>query len=136
LYPQVEVTADMAKKRPDLKPYVGQRLTVIAWIWARTVKSPNPAFAHVDVPLVSNFVLANKAGKEAYVEPIVAEGGYRFTVKTGLPADAKKAKEGTKFSRGNFRCIMSGNPIDPEHIKAEAQAGRMNSSSNGYSGGG
>jgi putative DNA methylase len=127
LYPQVEVTADMAKKRPDLKPYVGQRLTVIAWIWARTVKSPNPAFAHVDVPLVSNFVLANKAGKEAYVEPIVVEGGYRFTVKTGLPADAKRAKEGTKFSRGNFRCIMSGNPIDPEHIKAEAQAGRMNS---------
>ena len=45
LYPKVEVTAEMAKKRPDLKPYVGQKLTVIAWLWARTVKSPNPAFA-------------------------------------------------------------------------------------------
>lgn len=36
----------MMKERPDLKPYAGQKLTVIAWIWARTVKSPNPAFAH------------------------------------------------------------------------------------------
>ena len=44
LYPPVEVTAEMAKERPDLKPLVGQKLTVIAWLWARTVKSPNPAF--------------------------------------------------------------------------------------------
>ena len=53
LYPKVEVTAEMAKERPDLNPYVGKKLTVIAWLWARTVKSPNPAFAHVDVPLVT-----------------------------------------------------------------------------------
>src|SRR5688572_20574424 len=31
LYPKVEVTADMAKSRPDLNPYVGRKLTVIAW---------------------------------------------------------------------------------------------------------
>lgn len=52
LYPPIEVTAAMAEDRPDLKPYVGDKLTVIAWLWARTVKSPNPAFSHVDVPLV------------------------------------------------------------------------------------
>ena len=45
LYPKIEVTAEMAKERPDLKTYVGKKLTVIAWLWARTVKSPNPAFA-------------------------------------------------------------------------------------------
>jgi putative DNA methylase len=56
LYPKVEITADMAADRPDLKPYLGQQLTVIAWIWARTVKSPNPAFATVDVPLASTFI--------------------------------------------------------------------------------
>ncbi len=44
LYPKVEVTAEMAQERPDLKPLVGRKLTVIAWLWARTVKSPNPAF--------------------------------------------------------------------------------------------
>ena len=74
LYPKVEVTAEMAKGRPDLKPLVGQKLTVIAWLWARTVKSPNPAFAQVDVPLASTFMLSTKAGKEAYVEPVIANG--------------------------------------------------------------
>ena len=54
---------EMAKERPDLKPYVGQKLTVIAWLWARTVKSPNPAFAQVDVPLASTFMLSTKAGQ-------------------------------------------------------------------------
>jgi putative DNA methylase len=49
------VTAEMAAERPDLKQYVGRELTVIAWLWARTVKSPNPAFANVDVPRVSTF---------------------------------------------------------------------------------
>ncbi len=79
LYPKVEVTAEMAKERPDLKQYVGEKLTVIAWLWARTVKSPNPAFAHVDVPLVSTFMLCTKPGKEAYVEPVIERGDYRFT---------------------------------------------------------
>ena len=97
LYPKVEVTAEMAKERPDLKSYVGQKLTVIAWLWARTVKSPNPAFAHVDVPLASTFMLSTKAGKEAYVEPVIEGGSYRFTVRMGKPKDAEAAKNGTKF---------------------------------------
>src|SRR5207245_3678204 len=59
--------SEMAKPRPDLKQYVGQKLSVIAWLWARTVKSPNPAFAQVDVPLASTFTLSTKAGKETYV---------------------------------------------------------------------
>ncbi len=112
LYPKVEVTAEMVKERPDLKPYLGRKLTVIAWIWARTVKSPNPAFAQVDVPLASTFVLSTKAGKEAYVEPVIENGGYRFTVKVGKPKDAAATKAGTKLSRGaNFECLMSGTPI-------------------------
>ena len=81
LYPKVEVTAEMAKERPDLKRYVGRELTVIAWLWARTVKSPNPAFRDVDVPLASTFRLSTKIGKEAYAEPVIEGGGYRFTVK-------------------------------------------------------
>ena len=99
LYPKIEVTAEMAKERPDLKPYVGKKLTVIAWLWARTVKSPNPAFAQVDVPLASTFMLSTKAGKEAYVEPVIEGGSYRFTVKVGKPKDAEAAKNGTKLAR-------------------------------------
>ena len=75
LYPEVEITENMAKERPDLMRYVGRKLTVIAWIWARTVKSPNPAFADVDVPLVSTFMLSTKRNKEAYVEPVKKGGG-------------------------------------------------------------
>ena len=49
LYPAIAIKDDMVRQRPDLKPYAGRELTVIAWLWARTVKSPNPAFADVDV---------------------------------------------------------------------------------------
>jgi putative DNA methylase len=126
LYPKVEITAEMAKERPDLKHYVGKKLTVIAWLWARTVKSPNPAFAHVDVPLNSTFMLSTKAGKEAYVEPAVGNNSYRFRVRVGKPMDNEAAKNGTKLSRGaNFRCLMSGTPIAPDYIEAEGKAGRI-----------
>jgi putative DNA methylase len=126
LYPKIEVTAEMATERPDLKPLVGRKLIVIAWLWARTVKSPNPAFAKVDVPLVSTFMLSTKEGKEAYVEPVIKGGGYRFTVKVGKPKDVEAAKNGTKLARGaNFQCLMSGTPIAGDYIKAEGKAGRM-----------
>jgi putative DNA methylase len=126
LYPKVEVTAEMVKARPDLKKYLGQKLTVTAWLWARTVKSPNPAFAEVDVPLAATFMLSTKAGKEVFVEPVIENGGYRFSVKVGKPRDAEAAKNGTKLSRGaNFACLMSGTPIASDHIYGEANAGRM-----------
>ncbi|MCA8051096.1 DUF1156 domain-containing protein [Burkholderia arboris] len=125
LYPKIEVTAEMAAERPDLTPLVGQELTVIAWLWARTVKSPNPAFSHVNVPLVSTFVLSSKAGKEAWVQPIVEGDSYRFAVKVGAPPEV--AKTGTKAAgRGaNFVCLLSKTPISGDFIKAEGQAGRM-----------
>ena len=126
LYPKIEVTAEMTQERPDLKKYEGKKLTVIAWLWARTVKSPNPAFANVNVPLASTFMLSTKAGKEAYVEPVIEGGSYRFTVKVGKPKDAEAAKIGTKLSRGaNFQCLMSGTPMAPQYIKDEGKAGRM-----------
>ena len=124
LYPKVEVTAEMVRERPDLKPYMGRKLTVIAWLWARTVKSPNPAFAHIDVPLASTFVLSSKNRREAYVEPVIEDGWYNFTVRAGALPDT--ARSGTKLARGaNFQCVMSGSAIAGEYIRAEAQAGRM-----------
>ena len=126
LYPKVEITEKMVAERPDLGRYKGRKLTVIAWLWARTVKSPNPAFAAVEVPLASTFMLSAKKGKEAYVEPVIENRGYRFTVKVGEPPDAAATKTGTKLSRGaNFRCLMSGTPIAPVYIYGEATGGRM-----------
>ena len=142
LYPHICITPELiaagagpesagVQKDPNFYPnsglaglQAGQELTVIAWLWARTVKSPNPAFSHVDVPLTSTFILSSKAGKEAYVQPVIEGDGYRFEVRTGTPPES--AKNGTKLARGaNFRCLMSDAPIEPAYIKAEGAAGRM-----------
>ncbi|HZF53110.1 MAG TPA: DUF1156 domain-containing protein [Polyangiaceae bacterium] len=125
LYPKVEITAEMARDRTDLKGLVGQKLTVIAWIWARTVKSPNPAFSHVEVPLASTFILSGKEGRETYVEPMVEGDRYRFAVRVGKPL--RDAGEGTKAKgRGaDFRCVVSNTAISGDYIKAEGQAKRM-----------
>lgn len=124
LYPSVEITRELVKERPDLKQYVGKKLQPMAWIWARTVRSPNPAYREIEVPLASSFILSTKAGKEAYVEPVVDQASYRFAVKLGKPKAG--ATNGTKLARGaNFRCLMSGVPIAGDYIKSEAMAGRM-----------
>lgn len=123
LYPKVEITADMATDRPDLLPYVGQKLTVIAWLWARTVKSPNPAFSHVDVPLVSSFILSKKKGTESYITPVIDGDSYRFEIKVGTPPP--EAESGTKMARGaKFRCLLSDTPITPEYVKEQCSSGR------------
>jgi putative DNA methylase len=124
LYPFAEVTAQIAKNRPDLRPYIGEKLNVIAWLWARTVKSPNPAFAHASVPLASNFILSSKEGKETYVQPIVDGDQYRFTVKVGKPIKGSEAGT-TAGKRAAFNCLLSGVPIGYDYIRTEGKAGRI-----------
>ena len=79
LYPKVKVTEEMAADRPDLEPYVGHELTVIAWIWARTVKSPNPAAKGAHIPLIRSFLLSNKKGNEYWIAPKVNERSEEHT---------------------------------------------------------
>lgn len=124
LYPKILVTEAMVAERPDLRPYLGDELTVIAWLWARTVKSPNPAFSHVDIPLASTFILSSKVGKEAYVEPVVTGDSYYFTVKVGTPPESAKGGT-TAGKRAAFICLMSGSPVDYKYIRSEGSAGRM-----------
>ena len=127
LYPRVRITPEMVAERPDLERYAGRELTVIAWLWARTVRSPNPAFADVEVPLVSNFMLSTKKGKEAWVEPIVEGRGYHFEVRVGPPPDIEAARRGTKTagSGSPFRCLVSGVPMPFDYLRSEGRAGRM-----------
>ncbi|GIL16886.1 MAG: hypothetical protein BroJett040_06370 [Oligoflexia bacterium] len=126
LYPKVKITKEMATDRADLKTYIGKELTVVAWIWARTVKSPNPAFSKIDVPLVSTFALSDKAGKEAYIEPVIDKKNYTFEVRRGKSKN-KNTKLGTKLARANFTCLLSGAAISGAYIKDEAKAGRLGS---------
>ena len=119
LYPQVELP----------KEYGGRKGTVVAWIWARTVPSPDPAFAGVDVPITSTFALSTKKSRQTWIEPIVdrAAKSIRYIVKTGSNQEAvKKAKKGTKAGRGaSFRCLMSDTAITPEYVKDAGVSGRM-----------
>jgi len=122
IYPKVVITEKMAKDRPDLKPYIGRELTVIAWLWARTVRSPNPAFANIEVPLAASFWLSTKKGKETWVEPVISPDGkgYSFVVRVG----GEPAIEETMNRKGGI-CIMSKMPMPFPFIRVEAQAGRM-----------
>jgi len=122
MYPKVTVTADTAKARPDLQPYVGQELTVIAWLWARTVASPNPAANGAHVPLVRSFWLSTKPGRKAWVEPVVnqQESTYRFEIRTGTGEPRKGTVHRTE---GN--CLLSGSPVPLAYIRAEGKAGRL-----------
>jgi adenine-specific DNA methylase/REP element-mobilizing transposase RayT len=88
LYPPVKVTAEMAAEHPHLKPYVGKELPVIAWIWARTVPSPNPAARGAHVPLMSTFWLSSKKGSEAWLEPDVEWPGSAGVPPANNPGNA------------------------------------------------
>lgn len=121
-YTKVRITSSMASNRPDLKVLVGEELTVVAWMWARTVASPNPALFGAHVPLVRTFDLCTKPSKRCWIEPVIrsTRGEYDFTVRQGEGPSLK----GT-INRSGGTCIFSGTPIPFKYIRAEAQAGRM-----------
>jgi putative DNA methylase len=130
LYPAIRITKEMTKERPDLREYIGQELTVIAWLWARTVSSPSPVYQSVHVPLVRGYWLSQKTGKQAWVEPVIdrANKTYHFLVHSGTPATEQKRviAAGTKLGRGcRFKCLLSGDPIPEDHVKSEGVAGRL-----------
>jgi putative DNA methylase len=113
LYPKAKLTQE----------YGSGEATVIAWLWTRTVKCPNPACG-CQMPLVRSFWLATKKGKETWVEPIVdrEKKTVRFEVKKGKGS----APEGTVNRRG-ATCICCGTPVSFEHIRAEGKASRIGS---------
>lgn len=108
LYPKVKVSAEQG----------GGKATVIAWLWTRTVKCPNPACGHEAI-LVRSFDLSKKKGKEWHVEPVCEDGEVRFEVAPG-----KATQDGTVNRRG-ATCVHCGTPIDFKYVRAEGRAHRM-----------
>lgn len=123
LYPGVEISSEIVQNRPDLKKYLGRKLTPIAWIYARTVNSPNPAYADVEIPLVNSFVLSCKKGKEYWVEPNYDHGSRKiiFTVKKGVFSYNYEKT----VSRKGAVCIASKTNFTLKYIREEGKAGRM-----------
>jgi putative DNA methylase len=122
LYPKVKISAEMARERPDLRAYVGQEMMVIAWLWARTVVSPNPACGGAHVPLVRSFWLSTRKGKEAWIETRIDRegGGFQLAVRVG-----KGEPSAATMGKKSARCLLSGAPITREHIRREGLALRL-----------
>lgn len=112
LYPKVKVPHEQG----------GGEATVIAWIWARTVKCPNPACG-CEMPLASSFVLSKKKGHEAWVKPIPDGDKVHFEVQNGK---CPKEYESYKTGRGAaFKCPCCGEVTTDEYVKSEGKAGRL-----------
>jgi putative DNA methylase len=110
----------------------GSQATVIAWLWSRTVRSPDPAAKSAMVPLASSFMLSTKEGRKVWVELIIdpdAPDGWRFEVCTGAlsKADEERLSRGTKIggSGTSFLCALTGVSIPFEYARSEAKQGRM-----------
>jgi putative DNA methylase len=126
---------EQAKKRigklyPDVRlpeEHGGGLAVVVAWIWARTVPSPDPAFAEVNVPLVTSYWLCTRPGRKAWLIPVVSktEKTWRYRVAAGEPHDPVGINAGTKRGRGDFTCLMSGAPIPAPYVREMGQRGRM-----------
>lgn len=114
LYPKVKIPAEQG----------GGEATVIAWIWARTVKCPNPACG-CEMPLASSFVLSKKKGKEAWVEPIFENNQFHFEVNYG--SYPKQSLEGTKKGKkALFCCPACGDGLaNGDYIDKQANTGRL-----------
>ncbi|MBZ4669807.1 MAG: hypothetical protein JG769_111 [Oscillospiraceae bacterium] len=105
---------------PKVKDEHGQEHTVIAWIWTRTVKCPNPACG-CEMPLASSFELSKKKGREAYIQPIIEGKSIRYEVKYG-----KNAPEPPKTGRSaKFKCICCGEVTTEDYIRTEAISHRL-----------
>lgn len=103
LYPKVKITQAMIDDgRPDLEPYKDQELTVIAWLWARTVKCPNPACGH-RMPMLRSFWLSKKKGKEVYAKPLIdkVNGSVRFEPSFGTDGVPEHTSD-----RTGARCLF------------------------------
>lgn len=119
LYPKVEMP----------RAYGGGKAVVIAWIWARTIPSPDPAFSDVRVPLITNFILSTKKGNEARLSPVIdrQNRSYTFEIRhDGTDEEWKAAKTGTKAGSGsNFRCLVSNAAITSEYLREQSNAGNL-----------
>ena len=107
---------------PKAKLADGSEATVIAWIWARTVKCPNPACG-CEMPLASSYVLSKKKGKCAWIEPRVFGDKVDFTVRQGEKLG--KVIEPKKGRGATFVCPACGETTLDAYVKDEGKAGRI-----------
>jgi putative DNA methylase len=103
---------------PKVQDEHGIERTVIAWIWARTIKCPNPACG-VQMPLVKSFDLSKKKGKEFSVVPILKNARLEYQVKP------RSSRLNGTVERSGAICIACQQPVEFETIRLEGQANHL-----------
>ena len=104
--------------------------TVVAYIWSRTVRCPNPACG-AEIPLFRQFWLARKANKKVALYPVPNREARRvdFQILEGKTLEQAMEPgfdpgEGT-VSRANARCLVCGSAAQNKYIRQEAKEGRL-----------
>ena len=108
---------------PKVRAPGGTEHTVIAWKWARTVTSPNPANP-IEVPLVNSWWLSKKKGKEAWVRATVRDGRVHYEVVNDANGP-KGADDWTIMYRKGAKAVGDGTPFDYDYVRAEGLNGRI-----------
>ena len=116
LYPKIDVTPNIARGAPELATLLGQKLTVVAWLWARTVRCPNPACS-CEMPLLSSFVLSSKAEHPVYLNPKIDGKRISFGVQREPPSNIPDLTKGYKRGMsGIFECAFCRTVTDRDYI--------------------
>lgn len=102
----------------------GSNAPVVAWLWARTIVSPDPAARGARTPLIKSFTLCSKKGRMAWVEPVIGTNGSAPSIQFDLETGDGKPRPGTVNRRG-ATCIFTGTPIPFDYIRKEGKAGRI-----------
>ena len=110
---------DQANKRiGKYYPLSSKKEKVVAWIWTRTVKCPNPSCG-VIVPLARSFLLHKKKGLTISIKPEIIKNEVRFSIdKTGLPISGTMTRNGAT-------CFCCNSPVPIKYIRSEGRAKRM-----------
>ena len=113
-----EAYAQIGHHYPKIKAKGGTEHTVIAWIWARTVKSPNPANP-IQSPLVRSWWLSKRKGNEAYIVPDLIDGEVRFSIRND--SDGPNADSDGTIGRMGGHVVGDLTPITLKYVREHAK---------------
>ncbi|MBD2329688.1 DUF1156 domain-containing protein [Alkalinema sp. FACHB-956] len=113
LYPEVALPSDKG----------GGSATVIAWLWARTAKCPNPACG-CQMPLIRSFALSNRKGSEAHIKPVIDRSQTPPIVTFEAISGKNPESTGTMTRRGAV-CLACQTPVPFEYLRGEGRNKQM-----------
>jgi putative DNA methylase len=115
---QKRVEKKLSKYFPKVKIQGGREANVITYIWARTVKCPNPACG-CEMPLIQSYSLKTKGDPKVYFKPKLENGSI-----TGYEITNENPGNGT-IKRNKATCIICNEAVTLNYIKAEGLSKRI-----------